>query len=293
MKQSFLISIILLAASQARADGFLSLTLGVDARSAAMGTAATAVSRGAAAVWYNPALIALPGSDEVLFTHHRWIVGVRSSYLGLTRQLGRSGFGAYLLYTDMGQMEQRLVPSPEPAGTFSADELVLGFGWGREIAPGFTLGLGAKLLYDKIFVYDAWGFALDAGLSWLPVEKGPRLSLVLSNLGKTEKLDSERISLPLSLRGGISMPIPLPGGSWLTVLEVGYRRDAEWCFGAGTEYVVSNTIFLRFGFRRLQDDTDLTAGLGLALGKYRLDYGYMPLSSGVGDSHKISLAIDL
>lgn len=285
--------LILVFAGQALGDGFLSLDLGVDARSGAMGMTATALTGLNAAGFYNPAVLGFGGPGRGMVTHHRWIQGVTGTFLGFSGSIGPNGVGAGILYTDLGTMEHRLTATPTPQGTFSASELAVSVSWGRALTSSLRAGVTLKMLYEKIFLYETGGVAADAGLIWQPSSNGPAVGLSVNNLGRTGKLDNARIDLPLSGRIGVSIPLALPGGRGLAAADAVYYPDRGWYFQGGTEYGLNDLLFLRLGVRTGEGVYDVSAGVGIHVDRYEIDYAYMPLHAGLGESHKVTLGFAL
>jgi len=291
LKQALFITICFYTA--ASCDGFLSLKLGVDARSNGMGLASTALPGNCAAGFNNPAGLALNEGTGVIITHHRWFQGVQGYFSGFSWSKGKNSFGLHLLYTDLGTMEYRLRADPAAAGTFNAHEFAVGMSWGRQVSATLFFGLTAKFLYEKVFVYETSGAAIDGGILWRPFDDGITIGLHLRNLGRTGKLNNRRISLPASGSLGLALPVNLPGGRWLVAADGVYYKDVGWYLHSGTEYALNDNLFLRIGLQNGEGKNDITFGLGINLNKYRLDYSYMVLHSGLGDSHKISVSINL
>ena len=69
------------------------LTLGAGPRIEALAGAGTAVSEGADALHWNPALLAWTPSHQVAGTYFNWLDGVRSGYFGGIARWGRTGLG--------------------------------------------------------------------------------------------------------------------------------------------------------------------------------------------------------
>ncbi|MBN2417043.1 PorV/PorQ family protein [bacterium] len=285
----FRLLLILLAAGRAFGQGFLSLDLGVDARSGALGMTSAALAGSHTAWFANPAVLASGGTGGGMLTHHRWIQGVTGTFLGFSGSAGVNGLGVGILYTDLGTMEHRLTPDPAPQGTFSASELAVSFSWARPLSASLQAGVTLKVLYNKIFIYETGGIAADAGVIWRPASGGPVVGLSVNNLGRTGKLDRERIDLPLSGSLGLSLPLALPGGRGLAAADAVYYRERGWYLHCGAEYSLDDLLFLRLGVRAGEGEYDPTAGIGMRVDRYQIDYAYMPLHAGLGESHKVTL----
>jgi len=65
------------------------------------------------------------------------------------------------------------------------------------------------------------------------------------------------------------------------------RFHTNW----GIEYELKHVLAFRFGYLTGYDERNFQAGAGLRFSRYRLDYGYVPFASDLGNSHRISLGI--
>ncbi len=287
----FLLLILSLSATCVLGEGFQSLKMGGTARSEAMGFAYTSVVNDGSAGFWNPAgLMHIPHVDAVISVH-RWIQGVRSEFASMGWAGEKNGWGVHLLYTDAGEIEQRTVPSPTPISTFSAHELIAGISYARMIRPGLSVGITGKFLYEKIYIEEAIGWAVDIGFHYTIWEKGPRVGGVLQNLGKTNPLREEAIELPMTGRLGVSYAHDFLSGTWILAVDGVKEKDFPFHVHTGIEYTWNQIVSLRCGYQTGYDTRDFTAGLGVVYGRYRLGYSYMPISLGLGDSHRFSVGI--
>jgi hypothetical protein len=287
-----LIGILILAAAvEASTSGFPSLMMGADARFAALGNAGTAWPEDGSAGFRNPALTAAGASRGAVFSAHRWMRDVRSGFLGFTAPGGRMGFGGYILVTDIPDIDYRTGPSEEPLGTFSANEIIAGFDIGRRLTPSWSVGLGGRVYYDKIFVDEAFGAGADLGVcysfSGIPVH----VAAAVQNIGTVSRLAAERIRLPLTFRiGAAGRLAETAGGNWLLLLDAVKERDSDFSLAAGAEYGWKGLLFLRSGYRSGVTVLGPSGGVGVAVRQLRFDYAFLPVKKGLGDSHRLTVA---
>ena len=52
-------------------------------------------------------------------------------------------------------------------------------------------------------------------------------------------------------------------------------------------------IALRFGYRSGWDNQNVSAGIGVKAGQFRLDYAFVPFYSDLGETHRVSLGFTL
>jgi len=256
-----------------------------------MGMAFTALADDGSAGFWNPAGLASLQRKDMLLSFHRWIEDVRDEFLAFGWGGPHEGMGIHVLYTDMGEFEQRIVPSPTPMATFSAHELIFGVSYARTVFNRFDVGMTIKLLYEKIYIEEAWGVGVDLGFLWHVWSDGLRIGGVLQNLGKTNALYREDISLPLTVRLGLAYPLNIFGGQWIFVADGIKERGFPYHLHGGVEYGWRGRVFIRCGYQTGYEARDITGGIGVAWDKYRVDYSYMPLGSGLGDSHRFTVGI--
>ncbi len=280
-----------IGAAQGFGGGFSSIKLGGGAKAGALGMAYTALSDDASGGYWNPAGLAFLGKKDFLLSVHRWIESVRGEFLGFGWGGERSGMGFHVLYTEVGGIERRIVPSPTPLFTFSAHELIVGLSYGRVIWERFSVGMTLKALYEKIFIEETWGVGGDVGVLWSVWEGGLRIGSVLQNVGKTGPLRSEDVELPLTGRLGVALPVEILSGRWMFTIDGVKEGGFPYHIHGGMEYEWRNILFLRCGYQNGYETRDWTGGVGVVWRGYRLDYCYMPLREGLGDSHRLTFGI--
>lgn len=272
-------------------DGFSTLKLGGSGRAAAMGMAFTSLADDGSGAFWNPAGLSMLNRGDVQLTGHRWMGELKSALIGIGAGNGRSGWGFHMLYTEIGGMEYRIEPSPAPLAEFSSHEWMGGLSYARSLGGGFSLGLSLKMYYLKIFTDEALGIGGDLGILWHWKKTGFRFGAVLQNVGKTADLRNEPVPLPLTARAGLSYAINGFGGAWIFSLDGVKQRDFPLHLHAGMEFGWESGIFFRLGFQTGYHTRDITGGVGMAWNRYRLDYTYIPLAGGLGDSHRVSIGI--
>ena len=271
--------------------GFPTLKLGAEARSGGMGMAFTALAEDGAAAYWNPAGLTRLDRKDIQLSVHRWVEGVHSEFLSFGWGNGTWGFGMHALFTEVGDIEYRSVPSPTPLTTFSANEFIIGFSLARVIQETISIGFTVKMLYEKIFIDEALGIAADFGVQWELWEEGLRVGGVVQNIGRTGKLVEETIELPMTLKAGLAYPLVFGQSRITGVVDVVKEKDFPAHVHGGIEAGYKGLLFVRGGYQTGYDIRSFTGGLGFAWKNYRLDYSYMPIDGGFGDSHRLSVGI--
>jgi len=205
---------------------------------------------------------------------------------------GNNSFGLYVLFTEVGEIEQRTVPSPEPESLFSFYELIFGVSYARKVKRKLSLGVTLKGLTEKIHIESAFGIACDFGMQFELVKEKLRLGAVIQNIGRSGKLNKERIELPSILRLGICYTDILMGVQYRLLLDGVVEKDIVHLHSGG-EFVFNNIIFIRGGYQSGYEVKGVTAGLGIVWNNIGIDYGYMPIQRGLGDSHRLTCRFKL
>lgn len=268
---------------------FQSLRIGVDARTSAMGMAGLAAS-GSGADFRNPACLVLNSGNHALFSWNRWIQGMKRGAFDISSAGNKQGLAFHIRYAEIGGIEHRIVPTPEPIGTFSWNEAAAGFSYGRKWNR-FALGVSANALYEKIYIEDAWGVSMDIGALYQVPWRNLRIGAAFFNIGRTGKLKLQSMELPLTGKLGAALPFTLGGFDWLIAADAVFERDEPFHFHGGLEWGLVKSLYIRSGYQTGYDNRGVSFGTGVAWKGYRFDYGFMPFRSGLGDSHWLTFGI--
>ena len=285
------------AASQVGTTGMAFLKLGTDARSAALSDATTAIASGASAATQNPAgLIFVPSPDksfDVLFTHREWIQDTRIEYLAVRIGLDSlQSLGVSLSSLATDDIEIRTRPGPAE-GTFSARNASIGLSYARGFGD-LALGVTAKVLYEKLLVDDATGFAVDLGGRWQAPLPNLVVGAALQHLGSMGKMRQESTTLPATLRIGPAYTLgwESPRMDLLMAGDVSYVfKEGEPYASLGAELTYDRMVAARAGYQFGSEGRGFAAGFGVRYSLFQLDYAYAPISSDLGNTHTISVGL--
>lgn len=282
--------------AEAGSAGLAFLKVGVGARAVGMSEAYTAAADDAFALYWNPAGIAGVDGVDLGLMHAEWFQDVRLEYLGVVIGRTRDAFGLSFAFNTTGEIERRDGPSAEPLGTFDAHDLAWGFSYARRIGERWRVGGSLKALYEKIHLDDGWGWAVDAGVLYRTPIGGLTAGGSLRNLGPKMSLRDESFELPSVITLGLSYRpdrLQFESGGLLLGVDVSKPVDNRLRIHLGGEWHVQDRIAVRTGYGMGYDERGLAAGLGLRQGRWSVDYAWVPYSSDLGDTHRISLGIDL
>ncbi len=283
----------LILSSQGYGGGFASLQLGGDARASALGMAYTALSDDGSGSYWNPAGRVRSGDRDMILSVQCWIEDVQSAFLGFGMGGENTGLGIHILHTEVTGFEHRIVPSPTPIQFFSAHELIIGISYSRIIIDNLSIGMTLKSLYEKLFVEEVFGLAADFGFLYSVWNNGLRIGGVLQYIGKTNLMKNEEIALPVTAKVGFALSIPLFQNDCLFVLDGIQGKDLPYHVHVGVEYGWWSQLSVRLGYQTGYEMRSITGGIGFVWDRYRLNYSYMPLHSGFGDSHRLSVGLAL
>lgn len=296
MKPSLLIlSLLALSPSLAfgavgtEASPFLKIDSG--ARASAMGGAFTAIADDASGIFYNPAGPALMRKAEIFLSHNQWIEELNAEQISYVHPVSDkltyfAGFSALL---------SPMMPSYDldgnRTGTFNSLDSMYGGGVSL-IEKNIIAGCFVKMITQEAYNEKGSAYAGDVGL--MSTHGNFRFGAAAQNLGGKMKIYKEEFDLPRIYRGGAAYRAL--DKYWLSgeVQRLG-EADVSYALGAEGEFnlATSASAFIRFGYnsgRSKNAGPGITAGLGLSLLKFSLDYAFSPFGD-LGDTHRISLAI--
>lgn len=280
-----MVALFIASAASAGTPGLPFLALGSGARGAALAEAMAAVPDPEAAS-ANPAALAARGHHTIGLTHGSWIQGVDHDCLSLVRPWGGAVVGVAAQLAQADGLEQRTGPSVEPLGTFGVYEgsadLTAALGW----RGGIRMGAGARLVRQAVGTETANGLGIDLGVL-CPLRAGLAVGAALRNLGAMNDLGQKAAPLPRSARLGVAYTgVP----RLLASAELQRTRGSGATGHLGAEYAAHPRLALRAGYQT-GDSRGLSAGLGVQVGPWSLDYAYLPFDHGLGEAHRLGLQL--
>jgi len=254
------------------------LKIGVGARATAMGGAFTALADDSTSLYWNPAGLARVEEGEISAMYNMWFEGVHQGYLSLVFPPSVPTMGFGVNYVTMRNLEGR-DESGNFTETFEASDLHIFAGFAGKIGK-LLLGLSAGTISSTIFP-DSETATLGTVGGLFEISEGFSVGVAAQNLGT--KLGED--SLPLILKAGLA----LKRGSLSLAADIGKPQDADLYYCAGIEGWIGETLALRAGYKTNQDiGPGYTAGLGLKMDGFGLDYAYVPYGD-LGTTHRVSV----
>jgi len=269
------------------------LKLGAGSRAVGMGEAFVAVANDANSAYWNPAGLTQISGTELTFTHNKWLQDITNEFVAVGFRVGDNAFGVSFMSNSIGGIERRVKPAAEPIDVLTAHDIMFGISYARNFGSNLSSGLTVKYLYQKIYVESSAGVAVDWGLQYQTPLSGLKSGLSLQNFGVVTKLRDESTKLPQTIQLGLAYQLPLH------ILQGEFLVAADWMkilastshINIGLEYNFIKYFALRLGYQTGFEDKSIHGGFGVQFNRYRLDYAYVPFSSDLGNSHRISFGI--
>jgi hypothetical protein len=164
---------------------FTSLDIQPSARVAAAGGFLPSVRDGDLSLAiYNPALLDTLSHQQTALSYVNYFAGVNLGFAGYAHHLDSSNItlAATMQYVNYGQFIERDAAGFE-LGSFSAGDYALILGAATPIDSLFTAGINLKGIYSNIAGFNAWGVAVDFGVTYHNPLKRVTAALVARNIG--------------------------------------------------------------------------------------------------------------
>ncbi len=263
------------------------LDIGPGPRAGAMGEAGIALADDATALYWNPAGLARLTEHRLQLGHHQWFAGIHDETFNAAFPSDRGTFAFGLEYTAEPDIEYWSEDN-RPAGTFSTWSGIAGIGYGVPITGEWHAGFGLKGFYQDLHTAMGFGGAAEVGVLGRPL---PFLSLGVAarNLG-IGYFGSDVEDLPTRVGVGAAYD----GPALSAAVDAFYPFDGDLDIRGGVEYRPLSPLAVRAGYRTTPDlatlgwSSGLTAGLGITLGNFGLDYSVTPFGA-LGLAHRIGI----
>ncbi|MGB8658764.1 MAG: PorV/PorQ family protein [Candidatus Zixiibacteriota bacterium] len=299
------------------------LKLDVDARVVGLGGASVAVTKGAMALYYNPAGIANLDKRSLAFSYTDWISDIKYNYLAYETPLqGFGNVGVHVAVLTMGDMEVTTLDQPDGTGEkFGADSWVVGITNAYQLTDRFSFGVTAKYIREKISQLSADALAFDVGTLYYTGYRTLRIAMSTRNFGTDTKFDGSELEttfdadsnsstapilvkketqsqpLPLSFRLGVAYDFEFSEQSKLMATVDGYNtRDRGQQASAGLEYSWRNRLSVRAGYKFRTDEEGLALGAGYdyeisGFGSVGINYAWADLGR-LQNAHRFGLVLN-
>ena len=263
---------------------------------------------------WNPSSISRFMDNQLALSYVNYLVGVNVGSISyahlINRRIGTIHGGIqYINYGEFIGADE----TGQETGNFSARDLAVSVGYAYNIPwSDFYVGANIKVLSSKIENYTSQGAAMDFGILYFSDYKPFSFTGVIRNIGyQISPYDEIRENLPMEIAVGasykledvplkwhltinnlqkwnISVPNPSEGQTDLdgntTDENISIFSNAIRHFVIGAEFFPDKKFNIRLGynFRRAAElkltesrtFAGVTAGFGLQMGRFKLDYAY-------------------
>ena len=280
-------------------EGFGSLKVSANARSAGMGDAFGAVANDVSAMFYNPSGITQIEKREFVGSYATWLVDSYFGSFAIASNMGWATIGASFLFFNTGHIEETTVNAPQGTGRrVPANDIAIGVALAKKVTDKLSVAGHVRFVQETLDTKKIATVAVDFGSYFWTGFKSSRLTMTLKNLGGDREVVYKRARLPLTfhLAGAMEAYGKLGGTTSLTLaVEQMFYTDYAARYHVGAEIWYHNILALRGGYKFRYDSEGWTTGMGL---KYKiegrtikLDLSYAPTASPLGDAHPLRMSV--
>ncbi len=157
---------------------------------------------------HNPALIKATMHNHVGFTFLDHYAGINAGNVAYSRTFEKYGsFLGSVRFMHYGTF-QRTDAAGIEQGNFTASDIALALGWGRELHPGLRLGADVNFILSSYDIWSAFAIAVNISGHYTNESGLFNTSVIIRNAGRQlDPFDDEREKLPFELATGISQKL--------------------------------------------------------------------------------------
>ncbi len=296
MRSCLIIAVILITGMTLGAEvhedsgkyGFAFLQMPVNPVSMALGGRGAFSNGNHAAFALQPAMPTVEANTAVTVSHAMWLDDTRFTTIAYSNSNRRNHFGLLYRNLDYGEIEIR-DDNAALIGYYRPIDLAMIANYGHRISPTHYLGINGGLIYEKINTASAYGAVMDLGYTFLPPFVDSRISLAVTNLGISSRMNEERMKLPATMAIDISKGFEMDQNRIIFEGSVTKAVDDNWKGAVNTEIDLNSILFLRAGYKINYDAENVTAGFGIQWRGITVDYGWSPFTSQLNDTHFLGI----
>lgn len=305
--------------------GMKFLSISVDPRAAAMGSAVTAQEQTSSmSMFYNPATMGrMENQVHVSLGQVQWIADASYNYGAIAFRPADGNYGIVglsVLAANYGEFEETIRFDNEQGymdiGTFSPSAMAVGIGYANVLTDRFSVGGNARYvrqaLAESIMSYSGGSaersdftestYALDFGVLYRTGFRSLNFAVSVRNFSREVTYAEENFELPLTFRIGVAMDMmdltSQPSEAHQVLLSIDAERPRDYAeqLKAGVEYIFMNTLALRGGYGIPTDEEGIHLGAGLQTEfgglAFKTDYAFGSFGL-FGNVHRLGLQIGL
>jgi len=263
------------------------LRYGIGARHLAMGRTGVSGSKGAEAMYWNPAALARLSSFEGIVSYNMLFADTYEFFAGGTIPTQWWGnFGVGMLQLGVQDVEGWNAQNLS-TGKIENENSTYFISYGNSAyASPLELGVTLKIAHHNVAGYADQGFGFDAGAIYTFFSSGVSVGAVYRNfLGPSIKLINKEEKFPPSFALGVSGK----RGDFFLSADAGLSSGQSLKLTMGTEYRRFAPLFFRCGINA----TELSTGFGYEFKNWKVNYAYAlhrAWEENLGGSHRIDLS---
>jgi hypothetical protein len=269
------------------------LSVGTGAGILGMGGAALGLGGDINAITWNAATLGWLAESQLAFADAGLPDQSRQDWLALGGLFGRTAtrWSMSGLHQSEGSFDGRDA-FDQPTGDFTASSTALGVGVARPFGRHVSLGLGGKLVNEKLGPISGSGFTLDAGIQARAGMFG--FGVAAQNLSGAMRFDGARYPFPTSV--GLGVGLVDAGHGLRMALDANFPSSYYNDVRGGVEWGWRDRFAVRTGYRRelgapaTESLSGPSFGMGAGVRGLWLDYSYLIPGSGDGQ-HRLGLTI--
>jgi long-subunit fatty acid transport protein len=296
------------------------LKIGPDARGTGMGESFVAVANDVSALYWNPAGLTNAATDQALFSHTEWVVGLKHEFAAASYHLTPNdvvGAAFTSLHTD----PMKITTETQPTGTgnyFSYSDIAVGATYARKMTDQFSFGITARYVRETIDMLKTEAVLIDLGTYYTMGIGSARFAVVVSNFGSNVAPSGSVVSgngltvntfqsysPPTMFKLGVAFePYETEQHRVTTSVQLNHPNDNAENIRLGAEYAYDEMFFLRAGVKRTIGESmlygstssaeDYTFGAGvripIAIMTVNADYSFANFND-LGAVHRFSVAL--
>ncbi len=276
------------------------LTIGPNSRALGLNEAVTAELLGASNLYSNPANLAFENTSSLDASYTLWIGDLHYSNAGVNLRKNNRALAFGFLGSQVDDISLR-------NGSFTVSSLSLSGGYAFRMGP-VALGAALQYLREEYYIYNASGYAASLGASTRLWNGRLHAGTSLLNIGRMTDLRNEPTPMPTTFRAGFDFEVltftPPQNEDLPIVLNLKndvviplYSRQGTTQSSASDkaytnialEFNIIDTISLRTGFKTGDTVRNWSAGVGINVNSFIVNYALLPFETGFGTAHSIGL----
>jgi hypothetical protein len=269
--------------------GMAFLKHGYGARNIAMGDLGIVGVNDLSALNYNPSMLAVVNKTQLSFSHNSLFQDLSSELLAGSFSLIGLPIAIGVNTTNISNIEIRTKPG-EAEGSFNAHYFSGSVSSGFQITRNILIGGTLKYLYENFYTDESNGYSLDFGATYINLLERLDAAIVVRNIGSMSALRNVSSKLPTDIQLGFSYNFLFSDFNLQPVAGFQkYFNQDESQLHLGVEVLYKESFALRTGYITGFDSKNLTTGFGIKWKGFNIDYAYVPVKYGLGDSHILTL----